>query len=175
MIEMMITITIFTLALSLGLPSYRTWVQNNQIRNAAESIENGIQRARAEAVKCNSNVAFILGAASSWTVTRVGACGNLAAGSTLESRSSGEGSKNATVVVTPLNATTITFSSFGTVAANADASATLSQIDLNTSVQDASVQSTELRKLRVAIGLGGNARVCDPNLGSSSTDPRRCY
>jgi len=178
LIEMLITITIMTLALSLGIPSYRTWVQNTQIRNAAESIENGIQRARAEAVKCNTNVAFILGAATSWKIIYVGACGDVAAsgipaGTTLESRSSGEGSKNATVGVTPLNATTITFSSLGTVVPNVPTSATLSQVDLNTSVTGTS--ASELRTLRVAIGPGGNVRMCDPNLGSSSTDPRRCY
>ena len=117
LIEMMITIAIFSITLTFGVSSYRTWVQNTQIRNAAESIQNGIQRARAEAVKCNANVAFTLGAASSWTVTHVGACGSLAAGSTVESRSSGEGSKNVTVSgYTEQNATTITFSNLGTVA-----------------------------------------------------------
>jgi type IV fimbrial biogenesis protein FimT len=177
LIELMITITIFGLALSLGIPSYRTWIQNTQIRNAAESIENGIQRARAEAVKCNASVAFALGAASSWTVTHLSNCGTdpkTAAGTTLESRSSGEGSKNVTVSaavdMNGNNATTITFSSLGTVATNADHSGALAKIDLTSSVS-----STDLRDLRVAIGLGGNARVCDPKFGSSSTDPRRCY
>jgi type IV fimbrial biogenesis protein FimT len=172
LIEMMITIAIFSITLTFGISSYRTWVQNTQIRNAAESIQNGIQRARAEAVKCNANVAFTLGAATSWTVTHVNACGDLAAGTTLESRSSGEGSKNVTVSDAVdkdgNDATTITFSNLGTVA---DPSTALAQVDLTSSVS-----SADLRNLRVAIGLGGNARVCDPNLDPvTSTDPRRCY
>ncbi len=167
MIEMMITIAIFSITLTYGVSSYRTWVQNNQIRNAAESIQNGVQRARAEAVKCNANVAFALGTGSSWTVTHVNACGSAAAGSVLESRSSSEGSKNVTVAA---NATTLTFGSLGTVVANADASAALTQVNLSSSVT-----SPDLRTLRVAIGLGGNPRVCDPNLGTSTTDPRRCF
>ena len=65
LIEMLIVIAIFSITLTFGVSSYRTWVQNSQIRNAAESIQNGIQRARGEAVKCNANVAFALGAASS--------------------------------------------------------------------------------------------------------------
>jgi type IV fimbrial biogenesis protein FimT len=173
LIELMIVIAIFAITMTFGVPSYRTWVQNTQIRNAAESIQDGIQRARAEAVKCNANVAFTLGAASSWAVTHVGACGSLAAGSTLESRSSGEGSKNVTVTDKPTGATTITFSNLGTVAANADASATLSEVNL-----DSSVSLTDLRKLRVAIGLGGSARVCDPDptlAAKNPPDPRRCY
>jgi len=164
LIELMITITIFSLALSMGIPSYRTWIQNTQIRNAAESIGNGIQRARAEAVKRNTKVAFTLGAQSSWVVRVVNG------GAVVDSRSSGEGSKNVTVTVIPLNATTITFSSLGTVAANADSSATLTRVDLTSSVS-----SPDLRNLRVAIGLAGNVRVCDSSLSSSSTDPRRCY
>jgi type IV fimbrial biogenesis protein FimT len=180
LIELMITITIFGLALSLGIPSYRTWIQNTQIRNAAESIANGIQLARAEAVKCNASVAFALGAATSWTITHVSNCGTdpkAAAGTTLESRSSGEGSKNATVPPHGAvdkdgnDASTITFSSLGTViATNADNSTPLAKIDLTSSVS-----SADLRDLRVAIGLGGNARVCDPQFNSSSTDPRKCY
>jgi len=172
LIEMMITIAIFGITLALGIPSYRTWVQNTQIRNAAESIQNGIQRARGEAVKCNANVAFTLGTASSWAVTHVNACGTLAAGSTLESRSSTEGSKNVTVTVAPTGATTITFNNLGTVAANADASAALTRIDFDTPLV------TDGRKLRVAIGLGGNARVCDPDptlVAKTPPDPRRCY
>ena len=172
LIEMMIVIAIFAITLTFGVSSYRTWVQNTEIRNAAESIQNGIQRARAEAVKCNANVAFTLGAASSWTVTHVTACGGDAAGSAVESRASGEGSKDIPVDALPAGATTITFSNLGTVATNADASASLSEIDVNAPPG----ASAEVRNLKVAIGLGGNARVCDPNLPSaSSTDPRRCY
>lgn len=176
MIEMMIAITIISISLAVGIPSYRTWVQNTQIRNAAESIQNGIQRARGEAVKCNANVAFTLGTASSWVVTHASDCGGLAAGSTVESRSGSEGSKNVTVTVAPAGppvATTITFSNLGTVATNADGSATLTRIDL-----DSSAATADRRKLRVAIGLGGNARVCDPDpslAAKDPPDPRRCY
>lgn len=168
LIELMITIAIFSITLTFGVSSYRSWVLGSQIRNAAESIQNGIQRARAEAVKCNAKVAFTLGAASAWSVIHVDACGTLAAGNVLETRTSGEGSKKVTITATPAGATTITFSSLGTVVASA---ATLSQVDL-----DSSVASSGARNLRVAIGLGGDPRVCDPNLNpATSTDPRRCY
>jgi type IV fimbrial biogenesis protein FimT len=176
LIEMMIVIAIFSITLTFGVSSYRTWVQNSQIRNAAESIQNGIQRARGEAVKCNAKVAFVLGAATSWQVIHVDACGDVlnggaAAGTTLESRSSKEGSKNVTVQAAVdkdgNDATTITFNNLGTVA---DPATALTQIDLTSSVA-----TPDLRNLRIAIGLGGNARVCDPALDAASTDPRRCY
>ncbi|MFZ2541189.1 MAG: GspH/FimT family pseudopilin, partial [Gallionella sp.] len=73
LIELMITLVILAIAMALGIPSYRDWVQNTQIRNAAESVQNGLQRARAEAVGRNTNVAFVLLGvnptwASSWEV-----------------------------------------------------------------------------------------------------------
>jgi len=185
MIEMLITITIMTLALSLGIPSYRTWVQNTQIRNAAESIDNGIQRARAEAVKRNVNIEFVLGANYPWKIQVQGntlKCPGEPGfdpsvdkvGDSLLQCSINKDFKNATVGVTPSLATTITFSSLGTVVPNVPASATLSQINLNTSVTDSSVDLKELRKLEVTIGAGGNTRVCDPNFAATSTDPRKC-
>jgi len=166
LIELMITIAIFSITLTFGVSSYRAWVQNSQIRNAAESIQNGIQRARGEAVKRNTNVEFSLLAASSWQV-------DLPGSAVIETRSSKEGSKNVTVTVAPVAATTITFSNLGTVAANADASASLTQIDLTTAAA-----TTGLRPLRVALGVGGNARVCDPDpaiAAKNPPDPRRCY
>jgi prepilin-type N-terminal cleavage/methylation domain-containing protein len=170
LIELLITIAIFSITLTFGVSSYRTWVLNNQIRNAAESISNGMQRTRAEAVKRNTNIAFVLGAASAWQIDIPGVAG---ASGVIETRSSSEGSKSVTVAVTPGGADTITYSNLGTVAPNGDGSATLSQIDL-----DSSVAGANARALRVAIGVGGDPRVCDPDPAITAKvppDPRRCY
>ena len=163
LIELMITITIFSIAIAMGVPSYRTWVQNTQIRNAAESIQNGFQRTRAEAVKRNANVEFTLGVNSSWVIRVV------SSGEILESRSGNEGSRSVTVAVTPGGATTVTFSNLGAVVANADASATVTRVDLDSSVLDAA----DSRNLSVTLGLGGNVRMCDPNLAAGS-NPQAC-
>ncbi|MGB9093630.1 MAG: GspH/FimT family pseudopilin [Gallionella sp.] len=173
LIELLITIAIFSITLTYGVSSYRSWVLNSQIRNAAESISNGIMHARAEAVKCNARVAFAMGTASAWAVTHVDACGSLAASSVVESRPSSEGSKNVTVAVTPSGTKTITFGSLGTVVANADASVTPTQFDLSSTGTAAGVT---LRPLRVAIGAGGSSRLCDPSIPAKTPpDPRMCY
>lgn len=159
LIELMIGITILAILLGVAMPSFQAWLRNTQIRNAAESVTNGLQRARAEAVLRNTNIAFALGTDSSWTVSVV------TPASVIESRPSTEGSNNVTRTVLPAGATTITFNNFGGVVANADASATLTQVDL------AAVGGSQ--NLRVTIGVGGNARMCDPNLASGSS-PRAC-
>lgn len=163
LIEVMVAIAIIAISMVLGIPSYRAWVQNTQIRNAAESIQNGMQRARAEAVKRNANVAFTLGANSSWTVRVVNT------GEQVDARNSNEGSNNVTVAATPGGATTLTFNNFGARVANADGSAPLTQIDMDSSL----LSAADSRDLRVTVGIGGNVRMCDPNLAPGSS-PRAC-
>ena len=60
LVEVMVAIVILGILFGIALPTYRVWIQNVQIRNAAESIQNGLQLARTEAVKRNTNVAFVL-------------------------------------------------------------------------------------------------------------------
>ncbi|MEQ1526944.1 MAG: GspH/FimT family pseudopilin [Gallionella sp.] len=156
LIELMIGITIFAIAMAMGVPSYQTWMQNTQIRNAAESIQNGLQRARSEAVKGNTNVFFRLDTNSGWTI----ASGVPATPNVIETRSANEGSRNVTRTVLPAGATIITYGSLGTPVPNADASAPLTEINLDSSVLGAA----DSRDLRVALGVGGNPRMCDPNL-----------
>lgn len=161
LVELMIGIVVMGILLGLAVPSFRTWMQNSQIRNAAESIQNGLQRARGEAVARNANVEFVLGADSSWVVKRVG-------GATIETRPAKEGSKNVTRTVLPAGATTVTFTNLGGIGLNADGSATLTQVDLDSPL----LSPADSQNLRVTIGLGGNARMCDPNAPVSS--PRAC-
>lgn len=163
MVELLIGIVILAILMSLAMPSFQIWLQNTQIRNAAEAIQNGLQRARAEAVGRNTNVEFVLGAGSSWTVQVVG-------GAVVESRSGNEGSRNVTATVTPGGSTTVTFNNFGGVVqpTNADGTAPLTQVDLDSSV----LSAADSQELRVTIGLGGNIRMCDPNAPAGS--PRAC-
>jgi type IV fimbrial biogenesis protein FimT len=161
LIELMIAVLIFAIAASIAVPSYRQIVIDSRVRTEAESILNGIQKARAEAVSRNTNVTFTLGAGTSWTVNVVNPA------STIESRSSSEGSTNVTPTNTPNTSTTVTFTNLGGVAtANAAApTVPLTQVELNA--------TNASRKLRVVINAGGNARMCDPNW-SLASDPRGC-
>lgn len=164
LIELMIAVAILGLVLAFALPSYRIWIQNTKVRTATESIQNGIQKARSEALMRNTPVHFSLGANSAWTVQCVNAatCPDLAGG-VVETRSSQEGdTSTVTITPTPGGATDIVFTNLGiksTTAANQ-----LDQVDVSTTDAD--------RNLRITIGAGGNVRVCDPNAGTS--DPRRC-
>ena len=163
LVELMVGVVIIGILASVAVPGFKTWLRNAEIRNAAESIANGLQRARAEAVARNANVQFLLGTASSWVVSVV------SDGTQIDQRSSVEGSQNVTRTVLPTDATTVTFNNFGGVVANAPVAGvvppTLAQVDIG------AVGGNQ--NLRVTIGVGGNARMCDPNLASGSS-PRAC-
>ena len=163
----MFGIAIVAILMTLAMPSFQTWIRNAQIRNAAESIANGLQRARAEAVARNTNIEFVLTAGSStWAVDyRPGFKPADAPAAPIDSRNSNEGSQDVTVAVLPAGATTITFDNLGSINANLDASASLTQVDL--------AGGAGSQGLRVTIAPGGSSRMCDPSLAAGSS-PRAC-
>lgn len=158
LIELMIGIALLAILVNLAMPSLQTMFRNTEIRNAAESVLNGLQRARAEAVARNTNVTFVLGANSAWTINVVNPA------STIESRRANEGSSSVTRTVLPLGATTITYNNVGQVAANADGTNPLRQVDMTAIGGN--------RNLRITIGVSGSAKMCDPLL--SAPNPRAC-
>jgi type IV fimbrial biogenesis protein FimT len=140
------------------------YLQNTQIRNAAESISNGLRLAQTHAIKRNSNVEFILTAASGWRIE-----------DTLldpEDRKLEEhfwvvGAKNATVTSVPADATTVTFNGLGrVVAVNADGTPPFSTVDVTNEL------APHPRPLRVEIGIGSGIKMCDPAL--VTPDPKAC-
>lgn len=160
LIELLIGIFIIGILMAIAAPSFRTWLLNTQIRNAAESITNGLQRARAEAVVRNADVEFVLDTLdrSSWQVRVFG-------GQQIESRSGNEGSKDVRITAVAgdfTTATTIRYNNLGEVVSGANS---LARVDLSAPGGD--------RNLRILIGLGGNARMCDPSL-SPGSGPRAC-
>lgn len=161
LIELMIAIVIFGILLAMGVPAYSGWVQNQQIRTAAESILNGIQLTRAEAVRQNTNVQFSLTALpmSDWQVSVASTA------AVIQTRSSQEGSANARVATLPAGATTVTFNGLGRATTNLDSSAPLTEADITSTAASAT------RQLNILVS-GGMVHMCDPAL--PATNPQSC-
>lgn len=169
MVELMIGLAILGILIMAALPSYQALIHNMKIRNAAESILNGLQLARGEAVRLNRNVEFVIGADSTWTVTALYPLP--AANVLVQTRSSAQGSNTVTVTKTPDNtATTVTFNPLGRIAANADGSASLTSVLLD--VPTTMLPAADSRDLLVTVTAGGNVRMCDPTV--PATDARTC-
>lgn len=162
LIELMVAIAVMAILLFLALPNFSIWLQNTQIRTAGEAILNGLQLARAEAVRRNTNVRLEINAASGWTVLVVNG------GEVIQTRVAKEGSATALVTITPPGANKVTFNGFGSLASNIDGSATITELKIDVT----SIPAADSRELCVMVRSGGNTRMCDPQV--ASTDTRSC-
>ena len=161
LIELIIGVVIVGIVLALAMPSYATWIQNTRLRNGAESILTGLQFARAEAVRRNTNVSFTLGVGTAWTV----GCNTVTATcpATIQSHTAGDGASAAvTVAMVAGGANPVIFSNLGRLTT----AATSFNIDNN------QLSAANSRDLRVVVESGGTTRLCDPNVAAG--DSRAC-
>ena len=95
LIELMIGITIISCLLLVGMPSFTNWIQDLQIRGAAESIHSGLLLARSEAIRRNRPVQLTLADAGGLVEWRVGCASvDTACPGTITERRRGEGGLN---------------------------------------------------------------------------------
>lgn len=159
LVELMVTVAVLSLLMVLAVPSFTEWIQNSRIRTAAESVQNGVQLARAEAVRRNARVEFALvGTSGGWVVRFAGG------GATIQARSGSEGAGGVVLSTVPEDATSVAFDGLG----RSDNTLTAINVDVPTSA----LPAAQSRDLRITIGTGG-VRMCDPNV-SDSRDPRKC-
>lgn len=169
LIEILVVVAIVAVLAAAGIPSFNDWIQNTQIRTAAESIASGLQNARAEAIRRGTPIEF--------TLTGNGGAGETGwqivernTGTILQTVTPGEGARNAMLTATPGDARTVTFSSLGRVAtSNGDGTSALTQINIDNPNMNASTS----RDLQIGISTGGSIRMCDP-AANETTDPRKC-
>lgn len=152
MIELIVALSILAIISTLALPSFTGMIQNARVRTAADGIQNGLQLARAEALRRNTLVRFVMGAGAGWTV-------QLTDGTVIQTRPAGEGGGSVQVTTTG-GTSTVTYNGFGRVT------------DLSPLTQVA-VSLGSARTLNVTIGAGGQVKLCDPSI-SDANDVRKC-
>lgn len=170
LIELMITLAIVGILLTISVSSYREWIENTKIRTVASSVQGGLQLARAEAVKRNMGVQFNFRTGSAWTVCLRPAtpsnCPMPDTVNTIQSKSETEGSSSTVTVETlPANINRVVFNNLGQV----DAAVSFTGVN----VDNTAISPAESKNLRVTIGVGGNTRMCDPAF-NYATDPKGC-
>jgi len=175
-IELMVGIAIVSLALMFGLPSMTAWLQSSQIRNAAESIQSGLQLAKSEAVRRNTTVQFSLSSlggtnAPDWTVvctTPASDCPGPGMTQTeIQNYSAQEGAPRARVAASQGS---IVFGGMGRVTP-----APASTIAINVTNPGGGACAADagpMRCLRILVSAGGHIKMCDPALPASN--PRGC-
>jgi type IV fimbrial biogenesis protein FimT len=166
LIEILVALGILSMLLGVALPSFRVWIQNTQIRTAAEAIYNGVQAARNEAIRKNSVFELTIHNGTAWDICP--SSDSYPCAAPIMTRAHDEGSTNATVTTTPGGSATIAFNGLGRVVGNADGSATMSQVDID----NAQLAAADKRAMRILISPGGATRLCDPAVAAG--DPRAC-
>ena len=184
LIEARVGMAIVAMALAMGAPSFSAYLQNSQIRNAAESLQNGLSMARAEAARRNTQVQLVLGTGSAWTVgcTTVDAT----CPASIQSRTAAEGSANAAVATSQVVAatntvaaaaaftTTLAFNGFGKASTLPSGHNAWFDISNPTGGTCAGAGGT-MRCLRVVVSAGGQIRMCDPKLTTTNPgNPQAC-
>lgn len=177
LLELMLVVAVAGILLMLGLPNFSQWLQNSQVRTAADSIANGLQLARAEAVRRNVRVRFQLTSTaaaglSDWSVS-ASADGGTTYTVAIQSRNSAEGSPNARVgsstaaqAATQANfdaaiaagtglPTGVVFNALGRAEAGG-----ITRVDVSSSI----LSAADTRRLVLLIVSGGQIRMCDPKL-----------
>jgi type IV fimbrial biogenesis protein FimT len=190
-IELMIGLTIMAIVLFVAVPAFTIFLQNQQIKNAAQTVMQGLNTARTEAIRRNQAVRFqfvsdlTAGCALSttslaWVVSLANPAGNCdadagdmgSAAQIIEKRSATEGTRNVGIATT--GGTTATFTGLGRLSG-----AGITQIDFSnvTGTCEHLSVSGKMRCMRVQITPGGEARMCDPKVAvpvPPAIDPRAC-
>lgn len=188
LIELAVTMVVLGLMMAAVVPTATSWMRGLRVRNAAESLRAGVETARMEALRRNSQVSFWLVTVGSsrvpddscalsssspgWVISVVdpssacGAAASLTDSPQLVQRSqASESASDLSVSALGSDGTAsnhVTFNGLGQVITTG---APMQTIDVSASV-------TGGRRLRVVVEPGGAIRMCDRDVGS--TDPRAC-
>ena len=186
LVEVMVGVTLAGLLIAMAIPSFQQGNQNRQIRTAAETIQNGLQLARTEALQRNRVIKFQLLEANGW---RVGCDtpetnlidGQQACPETLQERPSSEGSRTAEVARVTVDRTSgsvsgefdeLKFTPLGRVSTLAAANNNAVFRVTNPGGGTCVAAGGDMRCLSVIVTTGGQVRMCDPAV--ASPDPRAC-
>jgi type IV fimbrial biogenesis protein FimT len=196
MIELLITVAIVGVLAAIAAPALSSWVQNAQIRTTADAIQNGLQLARGEAVRRNSDVRFQLTTTtdnscalsttnSNWVVSTVsgvgsgdptGACATPPSDANapyiIQVRPSAEGSGSS---VDSAGQSLICFNGLGKQSTNAACNppGTVT-ISVKNPTGGACLEAGgPMKCMNVVVSSAGQIRMCDRSL-SQATNPQGC-
>ncbi len=177
LIELIVGIVILGVLMAMAVPRFSDWLRNARIRTSAEAIQNGLQLARAEAVRRNATVRFQLvntiddtcalaTTGPHWVVSMdnpAGQCAtapsDTAAPRIIQVRNRAEGSEQTQVAA---GQSAFVFNGLGRLTPVPGANVA---IDVSSTTGGTCIASGgSVRCLRLVVSVGGQIRMCDPAL-----------
>lgn len=199
MIEMAVTMTVFAILFTLGVPAMTTWIRNNKVRTVADALQTGLRLAQAESLRRSRQVVFAMTNSATPTAKPLPAVAGGTSWAIWTVPSMTDGTENpefiasgvlsnvsTSVTVAPQapNAavSTVCFNSMGRLVANSSANVT----DItggDTCMQPSGTPPVQTfaialpgadRPLHVNLSLGGQVHMCDPGVVLSAAHPEGC-
>jgi len=193
LIELMVALAILGISLLMVIPAFSSWLRNAQVRSQAESLQSGLQMARAEAVRRNTAVRLqltsdlsdsctLVSAGTQWVInlgsstSPASHCASAISDSSspyLLQRSAGSSSLSNALITA--SQSTLAFDSLGRLAATTNPTTTASA---NVTFQVTAPSGTciaasgDTRCLNLVVSPGGQIRLCDPSLSSTQAADR---
>jgi len=199
LIELMVGITLLAILVSMGVPAFFDWLQNARIRTAAESIQTGLQHAKAEAVRRNTHARFQLvstlandcavsTSGTFWLVnltsdtTPENQCGSTPSDTTspfiLQRSPAGGGGDDLDISASQY---VVSFNGLGRQVASTNPTTSVGTLTINVRSASATCLGTSggtARCLRIVVSPAGQIRMCDPSITgtgvSTQTHPTSC-
>ncbi|WP_169741270.1 GspH/FimT family pseudopilin [Andreprevotia chitinilytica] len=182
LIELLITLVILGVLMAVAFPQFNTWIQNEQTRTAADTLQNALRSAKSESARLNRQVAFSLTATnpSRTSIPAPAAAGRFwfiqvipsptVAGDPATYIQGGQLGSSKLTIAGPAS---ICFNSLGRMSNTLSPSAggtclapAAATYSISTAVGD--------HPLNVTVSIAGQVRVCDPSRTLSQTTPDGC-
>lgn len=178
LIELMIAIALLGVLIAAATPGFTQWIANTKVRTSAESIQNGLMLAKAEAIATNRKVEFALtngepttaGVTAAQTgtnwVVRAATPGTTTYATFIQGRRVSDAGQG--VQINSQTPSGCTLPTNGSVA--------FTGLGLLTPVPGSGVllcfdvrHASSNRPLRITVERGGAIRMCDPGLSVTNT------
>ena len=193
LVELIIGVAILGVLLAIAMPAFSNWLRNAKVRTAAESVQNGLQLARAEAVRRNTTVRFQLvdttnescapiatdlsTAVWNWVVSIRSPAGKCQIAPVPEDADpsddeladnpfiiqSRSGAEGSSAATLTTNLSAVVFNSLGRLPSVPVPPGNVT-INVASATGELCLPSGPIRCLRINVTLGGQIRMCDPAL-----------
>jgi type IV fimbrial biogenesis protein FimT len=174
LIELLIALAVFGVLIMLAGPMYAQYMANSQIRNAAESLLDGVRLAQQEAIKQNILAQFVI-SPTGWVAQVQNEDDPTGTYLSLQSYDKTESAARATLVGHPAGAVTVTFNGLGRVVPNPDATPSLSWVAItNTTVAGTRPLDLVINSTNAGGTSFSGIKLCDPDPGVAAGDSRHC-
>ena len=165
LIELLIVVVICSILYAVAAPNFSAMLADHRVRTAAAGILNGLQLARAEAIRRNTDVQFTLEKiddkiTGGWTVAVVNPV------SLVQTATAGEAGQQLSIASLQ-DQTSVRFNSQGHVR-DYDIAKTLSRVNI-----EPPSDSAASTRLQIDVYAGGQLRLCK-SANASATDPGKC-